>query len=122
MSTALNTLLSNIQLLHKSSTKASRHSISPGKKGEWKQIANATEALLPELEKIYWNGVERELRDIILTFKTWQQPPFKTIVLEDEKDDEIYGFDTFIDQVNESSRELAVMYGMKPFQAGKIIC
>jgi hypothetical protein len=78
---------------------------------KWKEISDATNNLLQEMEKMYWNGVGRELIDIILTLKTWQQPEFADVEPEDEKDDEIYGFDTFLDQVNASSRAMAELYG-----------
>jgi hypothetical protein len=120
MSKSLSSFISNFLLLQKSANKASQHSISRGKKAEWEEIAHASEALLPEIQKIYWSGVERELRDVILTLKTWRQPAFANIMLEDEKDDEIYGFDTFIDQVNETSRELAVMYGKASIAVHKL--
>ena len=116
---SLSTLCDNIQLLHRSATKASNRTISRGKKVERKEVANASTALLPKLQEMYWSGVERELRDIILTLKAWEHRYFDSIVLDDEKDAKIYGFDTFIDQVNETSRELAVLYGKKTTTAAR---
>lgn len=77
---------------------------------EWTSIPNPQQALLQEIEKLYWNGVRRELVEIILTLKTWQHDDFAKVALRDETDREIYGFDTFLDQVNESSRDFAVRY------------
>ena len=77
---------------------------------EWTSIPNPQQALLRELKQLYWNGVRRELTDIIFTLKTWQHEDFEKVALSDETDQEIYGFDTFLDQVNESSRDFALQY------------
>ena len=77
---------------------------------EWTSIPNPQQALLRELKQLYWNGVRRELTDIIFTLKTWQHKDFEKVALSDETDQEIYGFDTFLDQVNESSRDFALQY------------
>jgi hypothetical protein len=78
----------------------------------WHRInGSAHDSLLPELQKMYWNGVKRELAHILLTLRKWQQPEYTFTILSDEKDDFIHGFDTFIDQVSETSREFAARYG-----------
>ncbi|KAH8591655.1 hypothetical protein B0O99DRAFT_267996 [Bisporella sp. PMI_857] len=77
---------------------------------KWKDIPNAQMSLLPELQKMYWGCVRQELVNILLTLKAWRHPDCLDVELEDERDSEIYGFDTFIDQVNESSRDFAVQY------------
>ena len=77
---------------------------------KWTSIPNPQQALLQELQQLYWNGVRRELMDIIFTLKTWQHNGFENVTLSDETDQEIYGFDTFLDQVNESSRDFALQY------------
>ncbi|KAH7128561.1 hypothetical protein B0J11DRAFT_567153 [Dendryphion nanum] len=110
MPITIGTLQDSVQLLYRSATKISNRPISHGKKKEWKEIDNAAVALLPEVQKLYWNGVERELRDIISTLKAWEQLDPDGVTLEEEKSDEIYGFDTYIDQVSESSREFADLY------------
>jgi hypothetical protein len=84
--------------------------LSDGTDLEWTSISNPQQALLQEIEKLYWNGVRRELIEIILTLKTWQHNDFAKLALRDETDREIYGFDTFLDQVNESSRDFALRY------------
>lgn len=89
---------------------ASAH-VSNGTDLDWTYIPIPQQALLQELKKMYWNGVRRELIDIIFTLKTWQHEDFAQVVLSDEADQEIYGFDTFLDQVNESSRDFALQYG-----------
>lgn len=78
---------------------------------DWTSIPNCQHALLQELKNLYWNGVRRELIDVIFTLKTWQHEDFAQVDLSDETDQEIYGFDTFLDQVNESSRDFALQYG-----------
>lgn len=78
---------------------------------QWTSIPGCQHAFLPELKKLYWNGVRRELIDVIFTLKTWQHEDFAQVALSDETDHEIYGFDTFLDQVNESSRDFALQYG-----------
>ena len=88
---------------------ASAH-VSNGTDPEWTSIPNPQQALLHELKQLYWNGIRRELVDIIFTLKTWQHQDFEKVALSDETDQDIYGFDTFLDQVNESSREFALQY------------
>ena len=78
---------------------------------DWTSIPNSQHALLQELKHLYWNGVRRELIDVIFTLKTWHHEDFAQVDLSDETDQEIYGFDTFLDQVNESSRDFALQYG-----------
>ena len=77
---------------------------------KWTSIPNPQQALLQELQQLYWNGVRRELMDIIFTLKTWQHKDFEKVALSDETDQETYGFDTFLDQVIESSRDFALQY------------
>ena len=89
---------------------ASAH-VGNGTDLDWTPIPNPQQALLRELKKLYWDGVRRELIDIIFTLKTWQHEDFEKVALSDETDEEIYGFDTFLDQVNESSRDFALQYG-----------
>ena len=89
---------------------ASDH-ITPAPDLPWLQIGSAQDHLLIYLEDMYWQGVRRDLEVMILTLKKWQQPPCDPVILDDEQDDFIYGFDTFIDQVSERSREFATQYG-----------
>lgn len=89
---------------------ASSH-VSNGADLDWTSIPDPEQALLREVKKMYWSGVRRELIDIIFTLKTWQHEDFAQVVLSDETDQEVYGFDTFLDQVNESSRDFALLYG-----------
>lgn len=70
----------------------------------WTLIGDAEHHLLSELEQLYWIGVEHELESILLTLKTWEE---HKQTLPEESDNFVHGFDTFIDQVNEESREFA---------------
>jgi len=79
---------------------------------KWTKInGHVQETLLSEMQKMYWDGVKRELTQILLTLRKWQQAKFDETILPDEKDDFIHGFDTFVDQVSDSSRDFAVRYG-----------
>lgn len=78
----------------------------------WTLIGSAEETLLSELGKMYWEGVRQELEVILLTLKKWQQPEYSSVLLKDETDSFIHGFDTFIDQVSQESRAFASRYGM----------
>ncbi len=82
------------------------------KKLDWAEIGAAQDVLLLELQAMFWDGVQRELKEIIRTLREWRGEELKDIVLEDEKNENIYGFETFIDQVIDSSREFSVQYGL----------
>ncbi|KAF4999579.1 hypothetical protein FGRMN_2327 [Fusarium graminum] len=70
-----------------------------------KHIGDAAEHLEDELLKMYWQGVERELPYLLLTFRRWQTRKDSSGFLPEEEDDHIHGYDTFIDQVNDVSRQ-----------------
>jgi hypothetical protein len=99
--------------------KKTSHTIGPNNitwapSQKWQPIEGPVlEALLQELQKMYWQGVKRELGDIILTMNKWQSPEYAAAILDDEEDDFIHGFDTFVDQVSEKSREFAQRYNEK---------
>lgn len=78
----------------------------------WTDARPAHSHLLSELQNMYWDGVERELMYILLTLREWQLPKYEGVVLEDEGDDFVHGYDTFLDQVSLESREFARRYGM----------
>jgi hypothetical protein len=73
----------------------------------WHRIGKARHHLFEELEKLYWTGVEHELESVLFALRAWQRPENSKIELDDEQDSFIHGFDTFIDQVSEDSRQLA---------------
>ena len=81
------------------------------KKLDWTEIGAAQDVLLLELQAMFWDGVQHELKDMIRTLREWRSEELKDVGLEDEKNENIYGFDTFVDQVIESSREFSVQYG-----------
>ena len=85
--------------------------ITPAPNIPWQSVGPARDHLLDCLKKMYWDGVKGELEVIIRTLKTWQQPRYQAVVLSDENDDFVYGFDTFIDQVSQKSRAFAIRYG-----------
>jgi len=81
----------------------------------WTEIGDAETYLRQELTSLYWEGVKRELEVILLTLKKWQEPEYSSVVLDDEKEKFVHGFDTFIDQVSQESRAFAIRYGMLIF-------
>ncbi|KAH8423598.1 uncharacterized protein LDX57_001358 [Aspergillus melleus] len=87
--------------------------LTPGPDLPWELVGPGESYLLVELEKLYWAGVERELKNIIQTLRVWRRPEYSYISIPDETDDFIYGFDTFIDQVCQESREFALRYGKR---------
>ncbi|KAM0553391.1 hypothetical protein ACHAPJ_007405 [Fusarium lateritium] len=68
-------------------------------------IGPAAEHLENELLKMYWQGVERELPYLLLTFRRWQSRQDSSGFLPDEEDDHIHGFDTFLDSLSDTSRQ-----------------
>lgn len=80
----------------------------------WERIGSeegGAQTLLLELEQMYWDGVKNELEVILLALKQWQEAEYSSVSLEDESDDFVHGFDTFIDQVSQESRAFAHRYG-----------
>lgn len=65
---------------------------------------------MDKLESLYWEGIRRELENIIDTLRQWQESDLSGVSLEEEIDNCIHGFDTFLDQVNGDSREFAALY------------
>lgn len=84
--------------------------ITPAPNIPWQLVGTAQDHLLDRLDKLYWDGVKGELELIVRTLRAWQQPQNKLVVLDDEKDDFIHGFDTFMDQVSKESRDFATRY------------
>jgi len=77
----------------------------------WHSIGPGNVHLLKELEEMYWEGIKDELENIIRTLHIWQRPEFDDVEIEEETDDNIHGFDTFLDQVSLEARIYAVEYG-----------
>lgn len=91
---------------------ARSENITPAPSIPWQLVGPARDHLLDQLNDMYWDGVKGELEVIIRTLRTWQQPQYESVVLNDENDDFVHGFDTFIDQVSQKSRAFAARYGM----------
>jgi ribulose bisphosphate carboxylase small subunit len=94
-----------------SSTASSSSNITDSEDKPWTLIGEAKDHLRAELEQLYWTGVEHELESVLFTLRTWQSHKFSEITLADESEDFVHGFDTFIDQVSEESREFADQLG-----------
>lgn len=88
--------------------------ITPAADIAWTRIGpegGGAQNLLPELEQMYWDGVKNELRVILITLRRWQEAEYSSVSVDDELDDFVHGFDTFIDQVSEERKEFADRYG-----------
>jgi hypothetical protein len=96
---------------------ASPSNITDSENRTWTLIGEAKDHLLHELEQLYWTGVEHELESVLFTLRAWQSHKYANISLADESDNFVHGFDTFIDQVNEKSREFADLVGNLKDQA-----
>lgn len=84
---------------------------SPAPDLAWSAIQPGKDHLLNEFLALYWEGVKGELENVIRTLRTWQQPQFSEVAVDEENDDFVHGFDTFIDQVCEETRRSAIGYG-----------
>jgi len=73
-------------------------------------VGAASDNLRRELLGLYWKGVKRELRYILKTLRKWQQPEYATLSFREEEENTIYGFENFLNQVSQSSREFAIRY------------
>ena len=70
-------------------------------------IPNTKETLLPMLLDMYWDGVFREVKHIIISLFELRDDGIN-VEPEAASDDYIYGFDAYIDQICESAKEWAV--------------
>ncbi|ENH63159.1 hypothetical protein FOC1_g10009050 [Fusarium oxysporum f. sp. cubense race 1] len=69
------------------------------------RLGPAADLLENELFRMYWEGVERELPYLLLTFGRWKSRQDTSDFLPEEEDDFIYGYDTFLDSVSDISRQ-----------------
>ena len=67
----------------------------------------AADELYSQLLEMYWLSVTREMKHILLTLRTWQRPPYESTILPDEENDFIHGYDTFMEQLSQSTHSLA---------------
>ncbi|KAM0249758.1 hypothetical protein ACHAP5_002627 [Fusarium lateritium] len=100
-------------------TSRSSSNITPAPDIAWARVGSGKDHLLSELEILYWDGVKAELENIVRTLKAWQQPEYVDVSIEDEDDDHVHGFDTFLDQVSQESRAHAIRYGKMREQQSK---
>ncbi|KAF7555989.1 hypothetical protein G7Z17_g1717 [Cylindrodendrum hubeiense] len=81
----------------------------------WSPIGPGKNYLLKEIEKFYWEGVKVELENILQTLSSWKKLEAEGVTVddEDEDNDHIHGFDTFLDQVCQESRVFAIRHGQR---------
>src|SRR6266699_5984418 len=103
--------MSRLKGIHLRLRSSSHSNITAATEASWTPLGHGKDALFPELEKLYWEGVRGDLENIIRTLKIWQRPEFSNVSVADEEDSFVHGFDTFIDQVTEESRAFAIRYG-----------
>lgn len=78
---------------------------------DWGEPTTPTKKILAdELQSLYWGGVRREVAQMILTLREWQQPQYSSLKLEEESNFHFEGYEHFVDQVSESSRLFAQKY------------
>lgn len=77
----------------------------------WTSIGPGKDHLVEELEKLYWEGTKDELENVIRTLRCWNQQKYPGFGTSDEQDGHIYGYDTFLDQVNQHTRAYAIGHG-----------
>ena len=93
------------------------------RKVQWDDEPESSKVALAEgLQSLYWDGVRRELTQMILTLQEWQKPQYATVELREETNMPVEGFEHFVDQVSESSRDFAWKYDqerLRQIKAGK---
>ncbi|RMJ27757.1 hypothetical protein PHISP_01401 [Aspergillus sp. HF37] len=87
-----------------------RDHITPGPAQKRSLIGSGQDHLADQLESLYWEGIQRKLENVTSTLRRWQEPDLADIALEEEADEHIHGFDTFLDQVSYDSRAFAAQY------------
>lgn len=73
------------------------------------KIGPANSHLRDELLKMYWDGVRREIPPMLLTLRKWQRQ-YAKVVLPDEEERHVHGYDTFVDAVSHTSRRFTQRY------------
>src|SRR5262249_8840581 len=46
---------------------------------DWRQLGRGPDALLRQLDSLYWTGVERDLHDILRTLQAWSQARYDAV-------------------------------------------
>lgn len=65
---------------------------------------------MQQLETLYWEGVRGEIENIIRTLKIFQAPEYADGLVDDVEENDVHGYDTFLDQVNQQARAFALRY------------
>lgn len=98
-----------------SSSSGPPSSITDAADTKWREVGKAEDHLLQELTNLYWIGVESELESVLLALRAWKSPKKGSDDQgedgDEDEDDFIHGFDTFIDQVGEDGHFLAEKVG-----------
>jgi hypothetical protein len=77
----------------------------------WEPVGPSQDYLLGELEKLYWQGAKAEIENVIDTLRTWQGDSFRSAAATAmESPDALEGYDSFLNNVSQWSREYAEMY------------
>lgn len=85
--------------------------ITPGPDLPWQPVGPGKQHLLVEVEKLYWEGVEREINNIIRTLEVWESDDLFRAASEPKLDVDLGGYEDFIENVSKPAREYAAVYG-----------
>lgn len=80
----------------------------------WTEIGPAPEHLAKEVERLYWEGARAEIENIIRTLQIWRRPEYAAAAFLSDNDDNIHGYDTFLDQVGQQARSFAIRHRLCP--------
>ncbi|KAK4171642.1 hypothetical protein QBC36DRAFT_305127 [Triangularia setosa] len=104
-----------LPVFSQSSSSSSGSHVTDGPEIPRTRIGPAANHLQDAMMLMYWAGVRRELPYILLTLQKWRtRDEYSMTVLPDEEDRYIHGYDTFLDQVNHSSRKFSDKYRKNP--------
>lgn len=80
----------------------------------WTEIGPAPDHLAKEVENLYWEGARAEIENIIRTLQIWRRPEYAGAALVSDNDDNVHGYDTFLDQVSQQARSFALRHRLCP--------
>jgi len=92
-------------------TSDSSHNVTSAPKVPRQKVGPAAAHTYDAFRRMYWDAVRRELKHILLTLRKWQHSEYASRVLPDEQDHFIHGYDTFLEQVSQSTHKLAGRHG-----------
>ncbi|PKS05019.1 hypothetical protein jhhlp_008385 [Lomentospora prolificans] len=85
--------------------------ITPGPDLPWESVGPGKDHLLAEVEKLYWRGARDEIEHIINTVAHWRDASFSSSTAKTPKvPTDLQGYDSFLENVNQWSRESAEKY------------